>query len=578
MPPVEPPPAAPPPSKTPAERRQSLRFVWQMDADGRLTIGSDEFVAAIGPQAAAALGRPWREIAAELKLDPEGQIERAIASRDTWSGITVALPVDGTDERLPVELSGLPVFDRERNLLGYRGFGVCRDAARLADAGDRAQQALRPHSRQRRSRSARAGKTDAAKPEPRPEPPVFREERPALSVVPPVENVVPFRSSAPAEKSPSLTPVERKAFNELAQHAVGAAARSAQPRRQSGSRPRTRRARAAASRRLAHPPPSRAEPPAAAASRQRPAPDPRPPADRRAGLSARPAALRQPRFPGLDRLRRHQCAGRCRRPRRAVHRAACRRRPAQNGAKSLAITTSHGNQVPIEARLFSTPWDGESALVLMLADGSAEDRAAPPSDKALGVAETEARELRSILDTATDGVVMLDRDGRIISVNRSAEALFGYQSRELSGLPFADLFAPESQRIALDYLDRAQPQRRRERAQRRPRGDRPRPRAAADPAVHDDGRRLPDADKFCAVFRDITPWKKAEEDLLAAKRQAEQASSAKSDFLAKISHEIRTPLNAIIGFSEVMMEERFGPVGNERYSNISRTSTPPAGI
>jgi signal transduction histidine kinase len=71
--------------------------------------------------------------------------------------------------------------------------------------------------------------------------------------------------------------------------------------------------------------------------------------------------------------------------------------------------------------------------------------------------------------------------------------------------------------------------------------------------------------KLCAVFRDITPWKKSEEELIAARRQAEKASSAKSDFLAKVSHEIRTPLNAIIGFSEVMMEERFGPIGNDRY-------------
>ena len=57
---------------------------------------------------------------------------------------------------------------------------------------------------------------------------------------------------------------------------------------------------------------------------------------------------------------------------------------------------------------------------------------------------------------------------------------------------------------------------------------------------------------------------------LEAKRAAEQASAQKSDFLAKISHEIRTPLSAIIGFAEVMIEERFGPIGNERYLEYLR--------
>jgi len=58
--------------------------------------------------------------------------------------------------------------------------------------------------------------------------------------------------------------------------------------------------------------------------------------------------------------------------------------------------------------------------------------------------------------------------------------------------------------------------------------------------------------------------------MIQARRQAELASEHKSDFLARVSHEIRTPLNAIIGFSDVMIEERFGPVDNERYREYLR--------
>ena len=76
-----------------AERRHPLRIVWQLDEDSRFTVGSDEFIALAGARTAGMMGKPWVDIAAELSLDPDGGIARAIATRDTWSGLTVSWPV-----------------------------------------------------------------------------------------------------------------------------------------------------------------------------------------------------------------------------------------------------------------------------------------------------------------------------------------------------------------------------------------------------------------------------------------------------------------------------------------------------
>jgi len=230
---------------SPAQRRHPLRFTWLMDEEGRFSLGSDEFTQLIGTRTAAGFGRPWREIAQAFGLDPAGRVEEAIATRETWSGITLYWPVDGGG-RLPVELSGLPVFDQDRVYAGYRGFGVCRDLdsldhlaelRRIEPFGENlAPQELKQEPKQEPKPSplaadivqAESGHAVAAHPpagadvmpsEP-PGPPasIADENSPPTDLDEPVEtppNVVPFRPVGEG-KSLGLSPGENHAFNELA--------------------------------------------------------------------------------------------------------------------------------------------------------------------------------------------------------------------------------------------------------------------------------------------------------------------------------------------------------------------------
>ncbi|OJU69126.1 MAG: hypothetical protein BGO05_15215 [Rhizobiales bacterium 63-7] len=199
-----------------------------------------------------------------------------------------------------------------------------------------------------------------------------------------------------------------------------------------------------------------------------------------------------------------------------------------------------------------------------LADILPTSQDAEPASDQLAKLKGEVEELRSVLETATDGVVILDCDHTIRSMNRSASALFNYDNAETGGKPFVMLFAHESQKSVLDYLNALS--------------------GHGVASVLNDGRevigreasggfiplfmtmgRLSASDGYCAVIRDITQWKRTEDELRNAKRAAETANAHKSDFLARVSHEIRTPLNAIIGFSDMMATERFGSIGHPRY-------------
>ena len=462
------------PEEPVSEHRHPLRFVWHMDSAERFVIGSDEFVDLVGPQVVAACGRPWSEIASELKLDPEGQVSRAIASRETWSGVPILWPVDEASERLPIELSGLPLFDRDHVFRGYRGFGVCRDIGRLNRLARHRQtrpigfsQASAPMSGEGGEAMPPADASLAMALETEGGPPPDETARPQQEAdaqpsadTPATDNVVPFRAGAASEaRAPSLSPIERNAFRELAQELT---ARLRGPQDEPGVGEEEHRA--------VHQP--HAAPGAVAASAAQIAavaaeaqnPEPLPPRGALILLDRVPAAVLVYRneallyanralldLSGYDDLAALATAGGL----AILFADPPAGAPNESAAtQTLSVKTRTGSRLPVEGRLFTVPWGGASALALILSRSAAE--AHPPAAGAPpDTAQKEIGELKSDIDRVT-------------------------------------------------------------------------------------------------------------------RREAQKAAAAKADFLAKVSHEIRTPLNSMIGFAEVILAERFGSIGNDRYREYLR--------
>ncbi len=210
---------------------------------------------------------------------------------------------------------------------------------------------------------------------------------------------------------------------------------------------------------------------------------------------------------------------------------------------------------------------GGGSLIFLLV------REARRTDKLLRkTIEAEARTVRAetrlidAMESIPQGIALFDADDRLVHCNRNyRDIVANSRVRSEPGISFIDLCrAMVDDRRIVDARDNPE-------AWPRDRIARHRSARNSEDIKLSDGRWINIAERrtrngdIVSVLADITDVKLREAVLNEARQHAELASRAKSEFLANMSHELRTPLNAIIGFSELIRDSAFGPIGNPKY-------------
>ena len=169
----------------------------------------------------------------------------------------------------------------------------------------------------------------------------------------------------------------------------------------------------------------------------------------------------------------------------------------------------------------------------------------------------EQSSLLNLLDTATDGFVFLDNDGSIEGFSAAASALTGYDKEDVAGRPFKSLFRPTSEKAINDYLAALKSGGANRLFNRGQSAD-IQTKSGDDIRVFVTLVPLTNQKGYAGLLRDMTNV------------SAQSQPIYDNEVFAQTIHEIRTPLNAMIGFADIMREERFGRIENERYQGYLR--------
>jgi len=208
-----------------------------------------------------------------------------------------------------------------------------------------------------------------------------------------------------------------------------------------------------------------------------------------------------------------------------------------------------GTVFPVEQEAKIISYNGENARVVALRDITSRK-------EALAEIKLSEEKFHKISNAAKDAIILLDENGNVSFWNKAASELFQYSVTEILGKNFHNLMVPEKYLEAHNkgfahFLKTG-------------RGNAIGKITELE-AIRKDGEtilvelslssiNIHGKWNAVGILRDITTRKKAETEMLAARKYAQEMSQMKNNFLSTMSHELRTPLNGILGFSEILFE------------------------
>src|SRR5216684_2741262 len=222
-----------------------------------------------------------------------------------------------------------------------------------------------------------------------------------------------------------------------------------------------------------------------------------------------------------------------------------------------------GTLIDVEITSHPLVYTGRDARLVVATDITEHKQA----EDALQASEER---FRNVAETASDAIISADSRGNIVYFNRAAEKIFGYSASEASGQPLT-LLMPERYRSlhkrGLDLFLKT--------GEARVIG-----KTVELAGQRKDGTEFPlelslsswktqEDIFFTGILSDITNRRQAEGALLHAKEEAERGSKFKDQFLSTMSHELRTPLNAVLGFSDLLADERYGPLNDRQQRYVA---------